>query len=241
MSQQVHEVIEQIEERAHDMTVSPRVAASRGRGFLLVALLALGAFLSLLIAVRRNPRMERDVVVTLRMQRIRHPALGRMLHIISWPGFRPQSLILPGVATCSVWLMGFRRDARYMAVAWLASMLSFTTKLLIQRPRPGGDGILVTAAKLRDSSFPSGHVLHYVCFWGFFAYLCFTKIRGRLSRWVPTTGIASFISLVGPSRIYLGHHWLTDVLASYSLGTAFLASMIGLHRRHDTGANSKKR
>jgi len=239
VSQQVHDIIEQIEEHAHEMTVPPQEATSRGRGVLLVALLALGAFVALLIAVRRNPRMERDVVVTLRMQRIRHPALSRILHVISWPGFRPQSLILPGVATGSVWLMGFRRDARYMAAAWLASMLSFTTKLLIQRPRPGGDGIQVTEAKLRDSSFPSGHVLHYVCFWGFFAYLCFTKIRGRWSRWLPTAGISSFIGLVGPSRIYLGHHWLTDVLASYSLGTAFLASMIGLHRRHDADADKR--
>lgn len=231
MSEAAHDVRHGIEGRAREMTVAPREAKARGRGFLILALVALAAFVSLLIAVRRNPRMERDVVVTLRMQRLNHPTLARLFHAISWPGFRPQSLILPGTATAGVFLAGFRREARYMVFAWLASLLSFSTKMLIQRPRPSGDGIVVTKAKLRDSSFPSGHVLHYVCFWGFFAYLCFTEIRGRWSRWLPTAGISSFIALVGPSRIYLGHHWLTDVLASYSLGTALLSTLIGLHRR----------
>lgn len=231
MSESGHGVGYEIADRARGATVPPHEAKSRGRGFLVLAVVALAAFISLLLTVRRNPRMERDVVVTLRLQRMNHPNLSRLLNAISWPGFRPQSLILPGSATAGVWLLGFRREARYMAFAWLASMLSFTTKMLVQRPRPGGDGIVVTEAKLRDSSFPSGHVLHYVCFWGFFAYLCFTEIRGRWSRWLPTAGIASFIGLVGPSRIYLGHHWLTDVLASYSLGTGLLSTLIGLHRR----------
>ncbi len=231
MSQPARDMRHEIEDRARGATVPPAEAKSRGRGSLAIALIALAAFVSLLVAVRRNPRMERDVVVTLRMQRLNRPWLARLLRAISWPGFRPQSLILPGTATAGVWLIGFRREARYMVFAWLASMLSFSTKMLVQRPRPGGDGIIVTRAKLRDSSFPSGHVLHYVCFWGFFAYLCFTEIRGRWSRWLPTAGISSFIALVGPSRIYLGHHWLTDVLASYSLGTAYLSTLIGLHRR----------
>jgi undecaprenyl-diphosphatase len=73
--------------------------------------------------------------------------------------------------------------------------------------------------------------LHYVSFWGFFTYLCFTEIRNRWLRWLPVSGIASLVALVGPSRVYLGHHWLTDVLGSYTLGTGYLATLIGLHRR----------
>ena len=48
---------------------------------------------------------------------------------------------------------------------------------------------------------------------------------------VSTALIGAIVSLVGPSRVYLGHHWLTDVLGSYSLGTGYLATLIGLHRR----------
>jgi undecaprenyl-diphosphatase len=226
-----HSVLERLHDEARRATVPPAVAQRRGRGFLVAAGVAFALFLALLTVVRRNPRLESDVLATTRIQRIRHPVLMRLMHFVSWFGFRPQSLLLPGTAVGGLWLLGFRRDARYLGSAWAASLLSWTTKRFVQRPRPGGDGIQVAAADLRDSSFPSGHALHYVVFWGFFAYLCFARMRQRSARWFSTGAIGAIVSLVGPSRVYLGHHWLTDVLGSYSLGTGYLATLIGLHRR----------
>lgn len=223
--------IDQLQERARRGTVPPGTALARGRPFFFVALGALACFVALLLTVRRNPRLERDVVATLRMQRLSHPLVTRAMGFVSWFGFRPQSLLLPISTIAGSWLLGMRRDARYLTFAWLGSLVSWSTKRLVQRPRPSGDGITVTLADLRDSSFPSGHTLHYVAFWGFFAYLCFSQIRNRALRWLPVGWFGSLIALVGPSRVYLGHHWLTDVLASYSLGGAYLSTMIGLHRR----------
>ena len=224
-----------VQGRLHDeaqrVTVPPVVAQRRGRGFLVAAGIAFALFLALLTLVRRNPRLDADVVATMRLQRIRHPLLLRLMGFVSWFGFRPQSLLLPGTAVGGLWALGLRRDARFLGSAWAASLLSWTTKRFVQRPRPGGDGIAVTDADLRDSSFPSGHALHYVVFWGFFAYLCCARIRQRGARWFSTGAIGAVIGLVGPSRIYLGHHWLTDVLGSYSLGSGYLATLIGLHRR----------
>jgi membrane-associated phospholipid phosphatase len=224
-------LIEELESRARRATVPPQAVKLRSRWFMAAAVTAFTGFVALLLAVRSNPQIERDVVTTLRMQRVSHPLLTRAMRTVSWFGFRPQSLLLPGAATAGVWLVGFRREARYMCFAWAGSLVSYSTKRFVQRPRPAGEGILVARANLRDSSFPSGHTLHYVSFWGFFAYLCFSEIRGRWLRWAPVSGIASIIGLVGPSRIYLGHHWLTDVLASYCLGVGYLATLIGLHRR----------
>lgn len=223
---------EQVQRTARRMTVPPQAARRRASPFLGIALAAFATFLVLLLAVRANPRMERDVVTTLRVQRLHHPLLTRAMRAVSWLGFRPQSLLLPGIAVAGTWLIGFRREARYLLAAWLGSFASWTTKRLVQRPRPSGPGILVQRATLRDSSFPSGHTLHYTAFWGFFAYLCYTEIRDRWLRWLPVGTIGSLVSLVGVSRIYLGHHWLTDVLAAYCLGLGYLASLIGLHRRH---------
>jgi undecaprenyl-diphosphatase len=221
-----------LQDRARQVTVPPRTARSRSQLFFRIAIGAFLAFFSLLIVVRRNPRMERDVVATIRVQRLRHPLVTLGMRVVSWFGFRPQSLALPAATVAGTWLIGFRREARYLIFAWLGSLISYSTKRFVRRPRPSGDGIVVQLADLRDSSFPSGHTLHYTAFWGFFAYLCFTEIRGRWLRWLPVSGIGSLIGLVGPSRVYLGHHWLTDVLASYSLGGSYLATLIGLHRRN---------
>lgn len=212
---------------------SRRVVQHRGSTFLGGSIIAFSSFLILLILVRSKRSVEADLVATMRIQRIKHPYLAKAMGIVSWVGFRPQSLILPASSITVAWLLGFRRDARYMMLAWLGSMISFTTKLLIQRPRPAGEGITVVVANLKDTSFPSGHTLHYVSFWGFFSYLMFSKIRGKWLRLGPLAVIGSMIGLVGPSRVYLGHHWLTDVLASYCLGTGYLMGLIGMHRRGD--------
>lgn len=196
-----------------------------------VVVLAFSVFGMLTAAVRRNPRLAADVSTTLRVQRRQHPFLTRVMQLVSWLGFRPQSLILPGVSVALAWMFGKRRDARYLMAAWGASFASYTTKRLVMRPRPNGLEIQVVEADLRDSSFPSGHVLHYVVFWGFVCYLWDWHVRHSWLRRIPVTIMAATIGLVGISRVYLGHHWLTDVLGSYSLGTGILLSLIGLRTR----------
>jgi len=193
--------------------------------------LAFSLFALLTLVVRRNPRLSADVTATIRLQRRQYPWLTQVMRMISWLGFRPQSLLLPGAIVSFTWLSGHRRDARYLIAAWAASFISYTTKRLVMRPRPGGVDIQVVEAKLRDSSFPSGHVLHYVVFWGFVTYLWDWYVKRPLLRRIPVALMSLKISLVGISRVYLGHHWLTDVLGSYSLGTGILLTLIGLRSR----------
>lgn len=210
---------------------SSPIVRKRRTAFLAATSAAFTFFLILLAIVRRNQHLDADVAVTLRMQRRQHLLLTRFMKSVSWLGFRPQSLILPASVVAGTWILGLRRDARFLVAAWGASLLSYSTKRLVSRPRPGGEHINVVRADLRDSSFPSGHVLHYVVFWGFVTFLWSTYVRGKWLRWTPVAWMVSVIGLVGPSRVYLGHHWLTDVLASYSLGTGLLMSLIGLRQR----------
>ncbi|MBA2451585.1 MAG: phosphatase PAP2 family protein [Chloroflexia bacterium] len=225
----------EILDRSRLPIASRRIVKRRRSSFLGGSIIAFSSFLILLILVRSKRSVEADLVATMRIQRIKHPALAKSMGVVSWIGFRPQSLVLPFSIITLAWLSGFRRDARYLVFAWLGSFISFTTKLLIQRPRPSGEGITVAVANLKDTSFPSGHTLHYVSFWGFFSYLLFSKIRGKWLRLGPLAVMGSFIGLIGPSRVYLGHHWLTDVLASYCLGTGYLMGLIGMHRRGEDG------
>ena len=71
-------------------------------------------------------------------------------------------------------------------------------------------------------AFPSGHVLTYVGTYGFMAFLVYSVIRPpHRSLAAVTADCSGMVGLVGPSRIYEGHHWPTDVAASYLLGTAY--------------------
>ena len=68
-----HPVLERLHDEARRATVPPVLARRQGRGFLVAAGVAFALFLALLTVVRRNPRLEADVLATTRIQRIRHP------------------------------------------------------------------------------------------------------------------------------------------------------------------------
>jgi undecaprenyl-diphosphatase len=91
----------------------------------------------------------------------------------------------------------------------------------------------VAPAPLAGTSFPSGHVLTYTAFYGFLAHALFRQTGRRPARRIAVGSIVGFVLLVGPSRIQRGHHWPSDVLASYLLGFAYLLAVVRLRRHLD--------
>jgi undecaprenyl-diphosphatase len=185
---------------------------------------------ALALYVRRQPASPLDLAVTRRLQRFDHPWLARLMRAVSWFGFRPQSLILPALTVGTCWVARRRRASLLLLLAWMASLGSYLTKLVIRRPRPQHPGIRVSRARLRDTSYPSGHAVLYTAFWGLAAYLAARAAPWQCLRLGITALAAVLIVLVGPSRVYLGHHWFTDVLGSYLLGSAWLAALVSLDR-----------
>ncbi|HUZ03189.1 MAG TPA: phosphatase PAP2 family protein [Thermomicrobiaceae bacterium] len=203
----------------------------RERAFLAVSFTALLGYLALFLLVRANRSVRADLATTIRFQRQDHPALARLMGAVSWFGFQPQNVLLPLSVIAGTWALRRRLESLFLVLAWASSFLSFVTKLLVRRPRPGNPLIRVVEADIHDTSFPSGHTLHYTAFWGFFSYVVVTRAGHPFWRWLTVAVVSSLTALVGPSRIYLGHHWLTDVLASYLLGTAYLLGLVALYRR----------
>lgn len=79
-------------------------------------------------------------------------------------------------------------------------------------------------------SFPSGHSLNALVIAGIVAYLLAIRQHHGRTRVVTVLLAALFAVAMGLSRVYLGHHWLTDVLVAWTLGLAWLAVIIAAHR-----------
>ena len=192
---------------------------------------ALGGFAALLAIVRAKRSDAFDLAVTLKLQGAEKPWLRRLMGLVSWPGFPPQSRIIPPVIVGSMLLSGRPTTAAYQSAAWSGALISTALKALVRRPRPLPPAVQVVVAPLGGTSFPSGHVLTYVVFYGFLAHLLAGHGRPDPAHRAAAAGLIGLIGLVGPSRVEEGHHWTTDVVASYLVGTATLLPLIRLHDR----------
>lgn len=125
----------------------------------------------------------------------------------------------------------------YVAIHWLSIgvlsvMVISSMKLVIYSPRPGG--ILYDTY---TSSFPSAHVALSLQLYGFLAVVMARELKGRKKSLVYTI-LGILVTLISCSRIYLGAHWLADVLGSILLGLVMLLIVtISYRRRHLTHFN----
>jgi undecaprenyl-diphosphatase len=207
-------------------------ATNRGLSSRVVYVLAaLSAFAGLVVLVRGGRTSRIDRAVTLSLQRRKAPWFARLMHLASWAGFPPQSRFLPVLIPAAIALLGYPIEALFQLFGWGTGAISGVVKLLMRRPRPDHPEILVTKARIGGTSFPSGHVINYIGIYGTLAFLANRFVRPAALRRAIVGGLMSMIALVGPSRIYLGHHWFSDVLASYLLGTSYLMALTSIYRR----------
>ncbi|MDQ3692391.1 MAG: phosphatase PAP2 family protein [Chloroflexota bacterium] len=209
----------------------PRAALARGRGAIGMTAFALAAFIALFTVVRAQRSTRADLAVTIALQRRRQPWFRKAMQLVSWPGFPPQSRIIPPVLAGLWFALGFRIEAIFQLLAWGTGFVSFVVKWIMRRPRPEHPEIAIAVARIGGTSFPSGHVLNYLGVYGFLAFLLETLVRPAALRKASVGALVTLLATVGPSRIYLGHHWLTDVSASYLLGTSYLLGLTALYRR----------
>jgi membrane-associated phospholipid phosphatase len=186
-----------------------------------------------LAAVIHMPEVDAvDGAITMRLQAMHHPAIQRAMEVVSWFGFAPQSRLLPPAYAAILWFLRYRLEAVLQLAAWGTAPLASVIKSFMRRPRPvGGRDLRVIAAPLDGSSFPSGHVLTYVGVYGWMAIMAHRLVRPRLLRRVAFGALTTLVAAIGPSRIYLGHHRPSDVVASYLLGSSYLAALVLADRR----------
>ena len=198
------------------------------QGYLLVTVVGFG-ILALLAST--HTYFAIDLIITRGIQTY-HAAWFRQLMIfVSWPGYPLQSLLIIGGMALVLVRLGFLREAIAGAGAALGSgLLNTLVKIVIQRPRPSID-LVDVASQLNSYSFPSGHVMFYTAFFGFFVFLTFSRLKKSWRRTSLLVLFGSLVLLVGPSRIYLGEHWASDALGAYLLGSLVLLAVIQAYQR----------
>jgi undecaprenyl-diphosphatase len=118
-------------------------------------------------------------------------------------------------------------EAIFILATTSSVLLAFVLKELIHRTRPfpiaqNTTGFILSA---NQYSYPSGHVLFFVVFFGFFAYLAWRHFTGH-ARMIVIAICLALIFLIGPSRVFLGEHWASDVVGSYIIGAMWLFILI---------------
>lgn len=208
-----------------------RQAQRRGRALFGVMLLGFAGFALVMLLVALGDTTALDRSVTLTVQRVTAPATYALFYAVSWPGFAPQrELIALTILAVLLW----RRlwlESGFTLLALALGLLSAPLKEVLQRARPVAGGGIQVYGHVGGPSFPSGHVLSYTLLWGFLSYLVYTLPPDRpLLRRSLLAVLVALIVLVGPSRVFLGQHWFTDVLASYFLGSALLLALLAAYR-----------
>ncbi|MCC6773994.1 MAG: phosphatase PAP2 family protein, partial [Gemmatimonadaceae bacterium] len=125
-------------------------------------------------------------------------------------------------------VLGLRRRELLLVGWWAAvvgaSILNWTLKQVIQRPRPAYSSAFIADGSF---SFPSGHAMVSLVAYGMLAYLVNVLLLATWrSRAVVSGAAAALILAIGTSRLYLGVHYFSDVVGGYAAGVVWLAACI---------------
>jgi len=201
---------------------SLRVAAA-----LLAGMLCAIAFVEAADEVLEGEAMLVDRPLSLWIHRFHGPGLDAAMRVTTELG--SWWVLSLAVALVAAWaLMRGRRALAgvLVGVALASQLLSTLLKLLFQRPRPE---LWQTVARPGSYAFPSGHALLSTVVYGMIAF-AIARLAPRL-RWPLYGGVPILVLLIGASRIYLGVHWPSDVLAGHAAGGLVLAAaLLGVTR-----------
>jgi undecaprenyl-diphosphatase len=187
-----------------------------------VMLAAVAAFAALAEAVTggETAAVDRDILLWLNARA--SPELDNFALNVTALGSGVVVGLIVALASMYLWGSRHRYSAVFLWVALAGSwILSSTLKAAFDRPRP--DVFEWRTPTAFQASFPSGHSITAMVGYATLAYLVARLLPQRSLRWVTVGAAALIVAVVGWSRMYLGVHWPSDVLAGYATGLAWAA------------------
>jgi membrane-associated phospholipid phosphatase len=205
---------------------------AQGRGSALILAIATAAVCAVVFTVltlqvearvgitRVDPRLESFVVAH------RVGWVTSVSKVVAWIG--SSFLLIPLILIVGAYVWVKRRDWKplmKLAVALGGAIALYNAaKVLIDRARPPAR--MRVGEPVPGGSFPSGHTMEAIAVWGMVAVLAAGALSRR--RWAPVAGAVAVVLIVGAVRVYLGTHWLSDVIAGYALGGCWLAVVVAI-------------
>jgi membrane-associated phospholipid phosphatase len=175
-------------------------------------------FIALTILVIIFPHSFIDREFSEEVQEHQNPTLDTLMKMVSWFGYFPGSAIVVLLVALFFFIFKYRKEALFLLLTSAAGLLSTLVKIAVNRPRPT-EAMVRIVRKVNEQSFPSGHVLFYIVFFGFLTVLMYDlKTIPKIVRITVSIISLALIFTVPFSRIYLGAHWFTDVFGGFLLG-----------------------
>ena len=213
--------------RYSEALIDPNRPESASLLLLGVVLLAAGwGFFQILISVGGGSAPSQlDMTVHQLMFGLRNPLADIAMAFLATIG--DAAVLTPAVLAVFGWLLWRRRHVaawHWLAAPAFAVVLTWFLGYLLDMPKPPASTAVL------GFSFPSASVTMATVVYGFFAVLIARELPGRRRAW-PYVVAALAVSLLGFSRLYLGAHWLSDVLAGILLGLLWIAALGIAYRR----------
>lgn len=203
-----------------------------------VAIISLSFFISIADDLY-GPRFEAfDKSAFDILHSLRSPTLTQFFTVITNLGSAPAYFTLIPIMGIVFYYRGFKWNTSIQSSIVLISsfLLNVALKHFVARPRPVNALRLVEASSY---SFPSGHAMSATALYGFLIYLCYKYLPFGFLRALSVFFLSLLIVMIGTSRIYLGVHYASDVLAGFVIGLFWLITCIMIIRSVEFYRKSK--
>lgn len=184
--------------------------------------------IALSIVVRLAWTLPLDRSITNRLQRLNIPIITRLSRALTFLGNASTLVVLAVIIILLCSYLKAPRVGWFIAATLISLPINAILKKVVSRHRPGVEEARILPGPRWGYSYPSGHSMGSAAFYGFVASQAY--LHGWIDGWrlAVVTAVALLPIGIGLSRIYLGAHWMSDVVGGWAAGAIVTLSTMAI-------------